>query len=153
MNGETHELCRLTTEVKMALREKRELIYLPEPEKFRKILEFHFLPEKETFKDTSEVVHDPAAWYSKLREQGIEDIKMLLPINVKDRHLLGFANTSRGSIVTFLKNREVHYWIADWKHDKELKKWRVTYTEYEWKETSTVRTSFINNTEEEQKHA
>ena len=40
MNGETHELCRLTTEAKMALKEKRELIYLPEPEKFGKIREF-----------------------------------------------------------------------------------------------------------------
>lgn len=147
MNGETHELCRLITEVKMALKEKRELQYLPEPEKFRKIREFRFLPKKKIFKTTTETVFTPEAWYSKLVEQGIEDIKMLLPINVKDRHLLGFANTSRGSIITFLKNGEVHYWIADWKHDKELKKWHVTYTEYEWKDAPQVRTSFINNTE------
>lgn len=147
MNGETYQLCRLTTEVKMTLKEKREFVYLPEPEKFRKIVEFHFLPQKETYKEVPEVVYTPEDWYDKLLEQGIEDIKMLLPIKVKERHLLGFANTSRGSIITFLKNGEVHYWMADWKHDKELKRWHVTYTEYEWNEAPVIRTSFINNTE------
>lgn len=116
----------------MALKENRELIYQPEPEKFKKKIEFHFLPSKTSLGNEANVVYDPVLWFEKLKEQGIVDIKMMLPTSVKDRQLLGFANTSRGSILTFLKNGEVHYWTGNWKYDSELKMWHVTYKEYEW---------------------
>lgn len=148
MNGETYQLCRLVTEVKMALKEKRDLIYMPEPENFLKIIEFHFMTENTTKANMPEVVYDPIVWYEKLREQGLADIKLILPTNVEDFNLLGFSNTNRGSMVTFLKGGKVRYWIADWKYETELKKWRVTYKEYEWKDAPDNRPSYADNTTE-----
>lgn len=145
MNGETYQLCRLTTEVKMALKEDRALIYQPEPENFKKKIEFHFLPAEISADTGKDIICDPASWFEKLKEQGLEDIKMMMPTSVKDRQFLGFANTGRGSILTFLKNGEVRYWIGNWKHDSELKMWHITYKEYEWKDAPLGRPVFEDN--------
>lgn len=146
MNGETYQICRLTAEMKRALREERGLIY--EPIDYENRIEFHFLTQETLTGQETEIAYDPASWFEKCKKQGLADVKMLMPIKVEDRQLLGFANTNRASIVTFLGNGEVHYWTARWEFDSKLRAWNITYTEADWKDAPKGRPTFADNTKE-----
>lgn len=146
MNGETYQICRLTAEVKRALRENRALSY--EPIKYENRIEFHFLPRKTLLGMRGEAAYDPVSWFEKCKKHGLVDVKMMIPTKVKDRQVLGFANTNRASIITFLKSGEVHYWVAQWEFDSKIRMWNIIYTESEWKDAPAGRPEFGDNTKE-----
>lgn len=146
MNGETYQISRLTAEVKNALRENRKLTF--EPVKYENRIEFHFLPRKTLLGEREEIAYDPVCWFEKCKKQGVVDVKMMMPTKVKERQILGFANTNRASIVTFLKSGEVHYWVAQWEFDSKIKMWNIIYTEAEWKDAPAGRPEFADNTKE-----
>ncbi len=145
MNGETYQLCRLTAEVKMAMRENRGLVF--EPIKYENCIKFQFMQHKTLSGTKAECADNPADWFEKLKKQGLEDIKMIIPTKVKNRQILGFANTNRASMFTFLKNGDVHYWVAQWDYDREIEMWNITYTEYELNAAPPGRPAFTDNTE------
>lgn len=146
MNGEIYQICRLTAEVKRALKEGRNLVF--EPIKYENCIEFQFLPRKTLLGEREDKAYDPVSWFEKCKKQGLIDIKMMIPVKVKNRQILGFANTNRASMVTFLKNGEVRYWVAQWEFDSKIKMWNISYAEAEWKEAPACRPEYVDNTKE-----
>lgn len=71
-------------------------------------------------------------WFDTCRKCHLQDIKLIVPTNVPDRMILGFANTSRSSIICFWENNTVSYFTANWKFNKDDNGWEVTYEEQPW---------------------
>lgn len=143
MNGEVYQICKLTAGAKKALAENCDFIF--EPRDYENRIEFHFIEKKPLSGVESEIAYDPASWFKKCKKQGLVDIKMMMPIEVADRNVLGFINTSRSSILMFYKNGEVCYWTAQWGFDSKLSVWNIIYTENEWKDAPKGRPVFVNN--------
>ncbi len=87
-------------------------------------------------------------WYQHCVKLGLKDIKYLSPISVKNRAILGFSNTSNGSIVCFFNSNEVTYFDAYWEFNKDKKSWNVTYKEHLWENPPSGKPQFEDNSEE-----
>lgn len=146
MNGETYQICRLTAEMKRAIKENRALTY--EPLKYENQIKFQFLPRRCFWGMQEDVVYDPGTWFEKCKKPGIRDVKMLIPTKVQERNLLGFSNTSHTSILVFLESGEVRYWMPQWEFDSKLRMWNIIYTEAVWKDAPKGIPSFQDNTKE-----
>lgn len=145
MNGETYQICRLTAEMKRALKENRALTYQPLQYENQPI--FHFLPPKSLVGMRKNMAYDSVEWFEELKKQGIKEVKMMMPTKVQDRNLLGFSNTSRTSIFVFLENGEVRYWVPHWEFDSKIRKWNINYTEAECADAPKEIPSFADNTQ------
>lgn len=66
--------------------------------------------------------------------------------NRQEHNPLGFSNVSSTSILIFLENGRVHYWMPQWEFDSKLRMWNIIYTEGEWKEVTEGIPSFQENT-------
>lgn len=107
MNGEMYQICCITAAAKKALKEKSELSYTPL--KYENRIEFQFLPEKKLFGAKKYKAENVPAWYHRCVNKGLEDIKFLAPIAVKDCSILGFSNTIQSSLVCFYEGGKVAY--------------------------------------------
>lgn len=146
MNGELGQICHIVISARKAIKNNVELVF--EDEKYINSLKFNFLPRKKIFHLKKDVAYSVREWFEICRKNDIEDIKCLMPIKVKDRAVLGFANTNRSSIVCFNKNGQVTYFVAKWEFDSDKKGWNVVYQEYEWENPPEGKPQFQENTEE-----
>ena len=144
MNGQMYQICCIAAAAKKALKDKSSLSYAPL--KYENRIEFQFLPERKLFGTKTHKVEDVAAWYNYCLKKGMQDIKYLAPIAVKDRAVLGFSNTTESSLVCFY-GEKVTYFTAVWEFDSVLKKWNILYTEHEWKDAPLGKPHFENNME------
>lgn len=144
MNGQLYQICCITAATKKALKEETLPSFTPFLHEDR--IEFQFLPEKTTLGTIVYTADDVISWYERCLEQGLQDIKMLVPTTVKNRSVLAFSNTTQCSLVCFYKEK-VTYFSADWEYDPELKLWNILYLEQEWEDVPSEKPSFENNTE------
>ncbi len=143
MNGQMYQICCITAAAKKALKEKSALSYTPL--KYENRIEFQFLPEKKLFSTKKYKAENVLAWYDCCIKKGMYDIKLLAPVAVKDRSILGFSNTTLSSLVCFYEGGKVTYFSAQWEFDSDLKMWNILYTEQEWKDAPLEKPHFDNN--------
>lgn len=138
-----YQICCITAAAKKALKEKSTLSY--NPLKYENRIEFQFLPEKKLFSTQKYKAENVMAWYTYCLKKGMNDLKFLAPIAVKDRGILGFSNTTQSSITCFYKGGKVTYFTAQWEFDSAQNMWNVLYTENEWEDAPTEKLHFENN--------
>ena len=136
MNGEIAQICDITIAAKSALKTKNKIAYTPS--KYENKIEFLFT-ENYKAKNVNE-------WYDYCTEKRLENIKLLMPLSVKDPNLLGFVNTSQAGLVCFFKNNLITYFIPNWQHKNNG--WNITYTEYKWENSPKEKPKFYDNTED-----
>jgi len=107
-------------------------------DKYENKIEFLFT---ENFK-----AKDVNEWYEHCIEKGLEDIKLSMPIAVKDPSLLAFSNTSQAGLVCYFKDNLVTYFIPKWEPGD--KGWNVIYKEYKWENPPKEKAKFEDNTED-----
>lgn len=138
-----YQVCCITAAAKKALKEKSALSYTPL--EYEKGIEFQFLPEKKLFSTKKYKAENVPAWYDYCLKKGLQDLKCLAPITVKDRGILGFSNTTQSSIVCFYEGGKVTYFSSQWEFDSVQKMWNILYTEQEWKDAPSGKPHFENN--------
>ncbi len=130
MNGETENACKLVLSTIKAIKEGSDFIDIDD--KFINRIQFDFLPEKKFLFTENKVVFSAAEWFEHCKEKGLKDIYFIMPVEIKDRQVLGFANTSRPSIVCVWE-KSVTTFSSKWEFDSKLHLWNVYYNELEWK--------------------
>ena len=136
MNGEIAQICDIVITAKNALKTKNKIAYIPN--KYENKIEFLFT-ENYKAKNVNE-------WYDYCTEKRLENIKLLMPLSVKDPNLLGFVNTSQAGLVCFFKNNLITYFIPNWQHKNNG--WNITYIEYKWENSPKEKPKFYDNTED-----
>lgn len=104
MNGEMYQICCIAAAAKKALREETSIIYTLA--QYENRIEFQSLPEKRIFGPKLIKVNRVGAWFEHCRKKGLCDIKMMVPVQVKDRN--------------------------QWEFDAVQKGWNILYTEQKW---------------------
>ena len=136
MNGEVAQICDIAIYARYALKTKNKIAYTPS--KYENKIEFLFT---ENFK-----AKDVNEWYEHCIEKGLEDIKLSMPIAVKDPSLLGFSNTSQAGLICYFKENLVTYFIPKWEHKDNG--WNIIYREYKWENPPKEKHKFEDNTED-----
>ena len=136
MNGEVAQICDIAIYARYALKTKNKISY--KPGKYENKIEFLFT---ENFK-----AKDVNEWYEHCIEKGLEDIKLSMPIAVKDPSLLAFSNTSQAGLVCYFKDNVVTYFIPKWESGDNG--WNVIYREYKWDNPPKEKVQFEDNTED-----
>jgi len=80
-------------------------------------------------------------------KKGMQDVKMLAPMTVKDRNILGYANASQSTILCFFRDGKVSYFLPKWEFDSTNKVWNILYTEYDWPSPPHNKPTFDDNTQ------
>lgn len=145
MNGEMYQICSIAAAAKKALREETSIIYTLA--QYENRIEFQFLPEKRIFGPKSIKVDSVGAWFDHCRKKGLSDIKMMVPVQVKDRNILGFSNTTQSALICFFKNSQVSFFTSQWEFDAVQKGWNILYTEQKWETLPQGKPRFEDNTE------
>ncbi len=123
VNGQMYQICCIVAACKKAIQSGRAIQYTPA--EYENTIEFSFLPEKELFRTRKYTAPDVSAWFEHIRKKGLQDIKFLCPVSVKNRQLLGFSNTTESAMVCFFNDGTVSRFVADWKFDSEKKQWNI----------------------------
>jgi len=142
MNGEMYQICCITVAAKNALKTKSKILYIPL--KYEDKIEFHFLPEKGHKKNYK--AESIVAWYDHCLKKDLQDVKIIFPVSVEDRNILGFSNTTQSSLVCFWGSA-LTYFSANCQFDSYKKMWNTFYTEQEWKNALPSKPEFKNNSE------
>jgi len=127
MNGELYQMCCLTAAAKQALFGHSDFEF--EPLVYENKVEFLFLPNIHQCGIMCRTAKNAEQWYKYCEKKGLRDIKFVVPSEVKNRQVLGFANTSQSSIICYFKNSDITAFEPNWEFDRKLKKWNVLYTE------------------------
>lgn len=127
MNGELYQMCRLTAAAKQALFRGAEFKY--EQAAYENKVEFFFPEGIRQCGVFNRTAKNAETWYKYLVKKGLRDIKLVMPTDVKDRRVLGFANTSQSSIICYFKNSEITAFDPKWEFDPKRKMWNILYTE------------------------
>lgn len=144
MNGQMYQICCIAAAAKRALKDSAAPTYTPL--KYENKIEFQFLPERKLFAAKNYTADSVAAWCEYCLKKGVQDIKLLVPVNVEDRAILGFSNTTQSCLVCFYQN-EVTYFTAQWDFNSEHEVWNILYTEHDWKNAPAGKPHFDNNIE------
>lgn len=127
MKGELYQMCLLTAAAKQALFRGADFEF--EPMKYENKVEFLFLPNIRQSGIPERTAKNAAQWYKYCVKKGLCDIKLVMPAEVENRQLLGFANTSQSSIICYFKNGEITAFEPKWDFDQKQKMWDILYTE------------------------
>ncbi len=133
MNGEIVNACKLVLSTRKAIKEGSDFIDVGD--KFINRIQFDFLPRKKLLFTENKVAYSAADWFEHCKGNGLRDIYFVMPVDVKDRYILGFVNTSRPSIVCVWE-KSVTTFSSQWEFDSKLRLWNVYYKEFEWKNGS-----------------
>ena len=144
MNGEIYQLSMLVTEARNALTSEHEFLYSNGT--YTNSIKFHFIPHG-IFPLKPRVASNAREWFQYCIQNGVYDVKLLIPLQVQDRSLLGFVNASGACMLTFHRHGLVTYWQAAWEFDRSLHKWNVEYHEQEWQNPPSQPPRFENNKE------
>ena len=136
MNGEVAQICDIAIYARYALKTKNKISY--KPGKYENKVEFLFT---ENFK-----AKNVNEWYKHCIEKGLEDIKLSMPIAVKDPSLLAFSNTSQAGLICYFRDNLVTYFIPKWESGDNG--WNVIYREYKWDNPPKEKPKFFDNTED-----
>ncbi len=146
MNGEMYQICRIVVASKNALKTGKAISY--EPIKYENKIEFQLLPQKNLLYKSALKADSVFNWYEHCLKKGLHDIKMLTPITIGNRNILGFSNTTQSSIVCFFRDGKVSYFFPKWEFDSVEKLWNILYTEHEWTKPPLDMPKFKDNTKE-----
>ena len=138
-----YQICRIIAAAKKALKEKSSLSYTQI--KYENKIEFEFIPEKKLFSTKKYKAGNVPSWYDYCLKKGLQDLKLISPIAVENRNILGFSNTTQSSILCFYESGKVNYFSARWEFDSVQKAWDIMYTEQEWKDAPSGKPHFENN--------
>ncbi|PNV60322.1 hypothetical protein C0033_19985 [Clostridium sp. chh4-2] len=145
MNGQMYQIASIVAAGKRAIQSSNLIKY--EFSNYENSIEFDFLPQKGFFKENKYTAPNVSAWFEQIKENGVQDIKLLCPYSVKDLQLLGFSNTTESSILCFHKNGKVTYFVADWQFNHERKQWNILYSEHDWPNPPSKKPQFNDNTD------
>lgn len=141
-----YQICRIVSAVKNALKMGIAISY--EPIKYENSIEFQFLPQQKMLHKSTFKADSVINWYEHCLKKGLQDIKMLTPVIVENRNILGFSNTTQSSLVCFFRDGKVSYFFPKWEFDSVGKMWDIIYTEHDWTNHPSDKPSFIDNTQE-----
>lgn len=127
MKGEYYQLCLLTAAAKSALSGASAFEFSKTA--FENKIEFEFRPSILECGAKRTLAKNPDMWYEYLTKKGLRDIKLILPTEVENINLLGFANAYNGVILCYFKNGEITSFSPKWDFDQKLKAWNIRYTE------------------------
>jgi hypothetical protein len=144
MTGEMYQVCNIVASAKNALKSDSGIFF--EPVKYEKSIVFQFSGKKPAGKKQSQA-DSVKEWFEKCRKRGLEDIKFLTPIDVKERHLLAFVNVRQNLLTCFFNNGDVTCFNAYWEFNKEKEGWDITYIENLWDNPPKEKPRFHDNTE------
>lgn len=144
MNGELYQIASIVAAGKKAMRSSCAIRY--DPLQYENSIRFDFLPSNGALKGKKYVAPNVPAWFAQIKENGVQDIKLLCPYSVKNRHLLGFSNTTESSILCFHKYGKVTFFTADWQFDAARTQWNILYSEHEWPDSPSQKPQFDDNT-------
>ena len=142
MNGQMYQICFIAAATKKVLNTKKIISYVPL--KYENRVDFQFLSRSKLF--FQKTVESIEEWYVHCLEKGLQDIKLIAPIAVDDRMLLGFSNETQSSLVCFWEGK-VTYFTAKWEFDSAKKMWNVLYIEQKWENAPSGKPHFENNAE------
>lgn len=145
MNGELFQICSLAAASKKAIFNSTAIQY--KPGKYENRIRFFCLPEKKLFCVKQITAPNVQQWFEHIRDRGLQDVKLLCPVAVKDRQILGFSNTSQSCVLCFFQDGSVTYFTADWQFDSAKRKWDILYSEHEWPNPPADKPIFENNTD------
>lgn len=138
MNAEIIQICDIAIAAKIALKTGEKIKYAPL--EYENKTEFIF--------ETGVKAKNIYEWYKFCVKKGLWDIKMLVPVYVKDRSLLGFSNADQRCLLCIFQDGKASYFIPVWQYKKGLKSgWEITYTEF-CKEKGADKFDFHDNTKE-----
>lgn len=127
MNGEVGLAARLTAAARKAIK-GGEFKFERNP--YEKMISFIFAEKKTVNDNEREIVADtPEAWFEKLKNDGVTEVFMVMPLEVKDRTKLGFVNTSGCTIFARFASGKVSRYVHQWIPDTETRKWNIIYRE------------------------
>ena len=144
MNIEIVQICDITLAVKFALKTKANIKYFPF--EYERNIEFLFSKNKIDFLEKNYKAGNIEEWFDYCLNLGLEDIKLSMPIAVKDPSLLAFSNTSQAGLVCYFKDNVVTYFIPKWESGDNG--WNVIYREYKWDNSPKEKPQFEDNTED-----
>lgn len=145
MKGELYQMCMLTAAAKSALFGGSGFEY--EPIAYENKIEFLFMNNIKACGIKDQTAKTPEKWYENCVKKGLRDIKLIIPTEVEDRNLLGFANAYSGLILCYFKNGEITAFIPKWDFDRKMKMWNILYTE-QLELIPFVKPHYEDNTEE-----
>ena len=143
MNGEIEQMSNIVISARKALYVNGEIEFAPSPF----ILEMKFIFAPKLFARKTLEVDSAQKWFDICKQRGLDDIKFIIP-TASDRLLVGFSNTSQGSIVCFWKKGKVSCFSPWWKFDRKRNGWRVIYREQAGINLEKKKTTFINQTDQ-----
>ncbi len=142
MNGEMLQLCRIVIAAKKALKENTDIVF--EPIKYENSIKFSFIQKNSLFQKGENTANNVKEWFTACKDKGLTDIKLLAPVNVKDRSILGFSNTNQSCILCFY-NKNVTFFTAQWSFDNINRQWNTHYTERPWENPPEEKPVFCDN--------
>ena len=145
MNGQMHQICRIAAAARKALSTRSAIAYAPV--NYENAIEFQFLPERTLLRTRKYKAENVLSWFEHCRKKGLQDIKVLFPVSVEDRGILGFSNTTQSSIVCFWSEK-VTFFTPHWDFASIHQSWHILYTEREWSNAPAGKPGFENNREE-----
>lgn len=137
MNGELYQMCCIAVAAKKAL--KINSIPLYNPLKYESKLEFDFLPIEGESGLKYYTAKNIIKWYEYCIKNGLNDIKVFVPLAVKDLSVLGVPNMTQASMVCFYDNKKITYFSSQWTYDYNNKTWNVLYTEEEYQDDFVIK--------------
>jgi hypothetical protein len=136
MNGELYQICSIATAAKNALKNQCGIRYTPL--KYENKTVFRFCIKNSLFQHTAKGV---STWFDYCIKKGLQDIKLLIPVDVKDRNILGMSNMTHNCILCFYKNK-VFCFTPLWKFNSSRQYWNIYYREYLWKNPPDLKPHF-----------
>ena len=125
MNGELEQMCSIVCCARKAFYANKDIDFALS--KYVQSIKFVFSTPFALWRTTD--ANSVEKWYDICKNRGLHDIKFLVPTETKQRHLLGFANTSQGAIVCFWKNGKASYFVPVWDFDNKHNGWNICYKE------------------------
>lgn len=137
-----HQICRIATAAKAALRGKTALSF--ELRKYENSIGFQFLPLESILEDQTKKAVCASVWFERCKERDLVDIAILVPDVVQDLNLLGYSKITRSILVCYFADRPTIFFSPYWSFDTSIQAWDILYTEHEWHNATTVKPQFSN---------
>ena len=145
MNGEIQQASNIVISARKALFDNKEIDFTPS--KYELSIQFLFIPKFLCRKSVK--ANSVCEWFDICLRRGLKDIKFVLPTNRENKHLIGFANTSRCAIVCFWKNGNISCFCPFWEFDREKEGWKIVYSEQHIKKQPIFKNlHFINKSDD-----
>ncbi len=125
MNGEIQQASNIVISARKALLDKKEIDFTPND--FVLSIQFFFAPEFLFCKSVQ--AGSVCEWFNICLQRGIKDVKLIIPTNKDNKHLLGFANTSQPAIICYWNNGRISCFCPSWKFEQKNKGWEIVYSE------------------------